>query len=236
LKLKFSATLALEREPDAEVSADDAANRLIRLAQDGDSSAYDRIVEQHQTLCYHVALQRVRDPEMAVECCQEAVISAWRRLDSFSGDARSFRSWLLRIVVNACIDRLRYESRRPSTVSLDAEPDDGPKFEPPAAPGTSIEDLAERGELRTRLRTAIQQVPDPYRATLELHLCELTYAEIASTLGIDMGTVSSRLARARGHLRANMVGPMDHGSAGDSQDTDLADGVQSAGASSNAYG
>jgi RNA polymerase sigma-70 factor (ECF subfamily) len=206
LRVEFSASVSVERGGSAGPDSQDRVARWIARAQDGDPKAFDRLMQHHLSLCYHVAFRKTGDSDAAVESCQEAMLSAWRRIDSFSGGPKAFRSWLLKIVVNACIDRLRYESRRPSTVSLDAEADDGPRLEPPAQPGPSVERLAETGDVRDRLRRAVEDVPEPYRTTLELHLSEFTYAEIANVLGVDVGTVSSRLSRARGHLRAGMVG------------------------------
>ncbi len=209
LRVQFSASLSVERGSDGAPREEDRVAEWIRRAQDGDPDSFDRLMGLHQSLCYAVAYRKLSDVDMAAESCQEAMLSAWRSIGSFSGTPKRFRSWLMRIVVNQCIDRLRYESRRPRTVSLDADEDDAPWLEPPAEPGPSVERLAETEDMKARLDRAIDRVPEPYRTALALHLCEFTYSEIAASLGVDVGTVSSRLSRARGHLRAELAGASD---------------------------
>ncbi len=222
MRLRFSADLYCERgrTPRRDCSptargqsraADNDVTRWIHRAQKGDADAFDRLAEHHLALTYHIALCTTGDADLAAESCQEAMLSAWRRIGTFSGSARDFRSWLARIVVNACIDRLRYERRRPPTVPLSTGGDAGGRTETARSREPSVEKLAEDSEMRERLECAIGRVPEPYRKTLVLHLCEFTYAEIATTLGVGVGTVASRLTRARGHLRVHMTGGMEAG-------------------------
>ena len=126
-------------------------------------------------------------------------MAAWRGLAFFRGDA-SFSTWLYRLTSNACMDLLRREQRRTSAAgpSLD---DEEVNIDVPS-PMESPQEAAERRELRAAIEAGLQSLPPDYRAVLilrELH--QLTYDEIAQTVDADLGTVKSRLYRARNQLR-----------------------------------
>ena len=177
---------------------------LLRLAQRGDLDAFNRIVLAHQTRAYNVALRILGDGEAADDATQEAVISAYRNLRSFRGG--SFRAWLLRIVTNACYDELRRRKRRPATSleDLTAEPEDGaPQFEEwLASKADGPERLSERSELVHAIQDCLDRLPDEFRIVAvlaDVQGCD--YDEVSTAIGRPLGTVKSRLARARARLR-----------------------------------
>lgn len=185
---------------------------LIGAHAAGDPHAFGEIVRRHRDRMWAVALRTLRDPEEAADALQDAFISAYRAAANFRAESQ-VSTWLHRIVVNACLDRIRRRQARP-TVPLPET--DGNRE--PAAPGDSI------GQRETRLliTDALAQLPDEQRAPIVLVDVEgYSVAETAALLGIAEGTVKSRCARGRtklakllGHLRnpdahAN-VPPQEH--------------------------
>jgi RNA polymerase sigma-70 factor (ECF subfamily) len=171
---------------------------LLVAAQGGEREAFNRLILDYQDLAYNVAYRILGDPDAAADATQDAFISAYRALSGFRGG--SFRSWLLRIVTNACYDVLRAHKRHP-TVSLDADPEldwaewtEGDE-EPP-------EEFAERQDLGQLIQRGLQELPDDQRVVIVL--CDvhgMAYKEIARTLGVSLGTVKSRLSRGREKMR-----------------------------------
>jgi len=177
---------------------DEAA--LIRAAQRGNLDAFNELVLTYQHRIYNLAYRILGDPAAAEDATQETFIAAYRKIGSFRGG--SFISWLLRIVANRCYDELRRQKRRPS-VPLE-EIDVGEEEANPVLinGGESPEEHAERAELTRFLQAAISTLPPDQRVVLVLSDVEgLSYAEIAETVGVPVGTVKSRLARARARLR-----------------------------------
>jgi RNA polymerase sigma-70 factor (ECF subfamily) len=178
---------------------------LLRLAQRGDLDAFNRIVLVHQTRAYNVALRILGDGDAAEDATQEAVIAAYRNLGSFRGG--SFRAWLLRIVTNACYDELRRRKRRPTTPleDLTAEPEEqgAPQFEEwLASTADGPERLSERSELVRAIQDCLDRLPDEFRVVAvlaDVQGCD--YDEVSTAIGKPLGTVKSRLARARARLR-----------------------------------
>jgi RNA polymerase sigma-70 factor (ECF subfamily) len=176
---------------------------LLVAAQGGEREAFNRLILDYQDLAYNVAYRILGDPDAAADATQDAFISAYRALSGFRGG--SFRSWLLRIVTNACYDVLRAHKRHP-TVSLDADPEldwaewtEGDE-EPP-------EEFAERQDLGQLIQRGLQELPDDQRVVMVL--CDIhgmAYKEIARTLGVSLGTVKSRLSRGREKMREYLRG------------------------------
>ena len=172
-------------------------------AQPRTEEAFGRIVERHSDLVYNVAFRMLHNAEDAMDAAQEAFISAYRSLDRFRGG--SFRAWLFRIAANACYDELRRRKARPAT-SLDrAGNEDERPIEPPdAAP--SMEERAANTELHRALEDALAQLPREQRLAVVLCVVQgFDYAEIAQTMGVSLGTVKSRLSRARSRLRVILL-------------------------------
>lgn len=179
---------------------DAAATDLVRRAQAGELAAFNTLVLRHQDAIYSLALRFLGNREGAEDAAQEAFIRAYRAIDSFKGDR--FRSWLFTIVSNVARDELRRQQRRPQR-SLDEARDDPetPDLDPPDR-GPTPESEAMRGDLRRALETALQELPEDWRITVVLSdVHGLSYEEVAETTGVAIGTVKSRLSRARGRLR-----------------------------------
>jgi RNA polymerase sigma factor (sigma-70 family) len=179
--------------------------QLLQAARGGDLDAFNGLVRMHQSRAYSFAYRMIGEPEAAADAAQQAFLSAYRHLKEMRGD--SFRSWLLRIVANACLDELRRRKRRPA-VSLegmtgDPEEDrDADTLAILADPAEGPEAAAVRADLRRAIEDCIAQLPPDQRATILLvDVHALEYAEAARALRVALGTVKSRVARARGDLR-----------------------------------
>ncbi len=175
--------------------------QLIAAAQGGDQAAFAALVEANQAMVYSLAYRMTGNSEDAADLSQEAFLNAWRGLARFQGQA-SFATWLYRLTSNACIDFLRREKRH-STLSLTLEPTDEESRQAEVTDERwSPEALLDRQENQTAVRQALTQLSDEHREVLLLRELEgLSYREIAQHLGLEEGTVKSRIARARLSLR-----------------------------------
>ncbi len=172
---------------------------LIRRAQAGDVEAFNGLVAAYQDRVYNLAYRIMGEPAAAADATQEAFIAAFRGLRDYRGG--QFKSWLLRIVTNACYDELRRRKRRPADSLDDLAPESD---DPLPLPGNdeTPEDHALRGELRRALEDCIRALPPEHRALVVLRDVEdFDYQTIARTTGLELGTVKSRLSRARAALR-----------------------------------
>lgn len=183
----------------ADAALSDA--EAVRAALDGDTAAFNQLVLRYQELAFNVALRLVGTPENAADVTQDAFLSAYRHLDQFKGG--SFRSWLLRIVTNACYDLHRINQRQP-THSLEQLAEET-TFDPPD-PGEEPETVTLHRDFLLHLEQGLRTLPLEQRAVLVLYdLHRLSYEEIAAALQISIGTVKSRLSRARAHLRDYLI-------------------------------
>ena len=176
---------------------------LVRAAQRGDDSAFEELVRTYEKRVYHLALRMCGNVDDAYEVAQEAFLSAWKGMRFFRGDS-SFSTWLYRLTSNAAIDFLRRQRRQGGSdgVSLDDED----TFLEVADPAPSPHQQAERLELRDALARGLGALSPEHRQVLLLReLQGLTYEEIAAALELDLGTVKSRIARAREKLRKYLV-------------------------------
>jgi RNA polymerase sigma-70 factor (ECF subfamily) len=173
--------------------------QAIQAAQQGDLAAFNRLVMAYQGIAYNVAYRIVGDTDAAADACQEAFLSAFKGIQRFRGG--SFKSWILRIVTNACYDQLRYKGRRPAD-SLE-EVAQNPDYSPRLVNGRERpEEHAMRQELSGVIQAGINSLPPDQRAVLVLSDVQgFAYQEIADITGISLGTVKSRLSRARTRLR-----------------------------------
>ena len=184
---------------------DEAA--LIGFARNGDLDAFNRLVLAYQDQVYNHAFRVMGENAAAEDATQEAFISAYKNLSGFRGG--SFRAWLLRIVTNACYDELRRRKRRPST-PLEPLDEDGEEVESPSwliDVSELPEDELEREELGRAIQHCLNSLPADFRtAVVSVDLQGLDYAEAAQVLRLPLGTVKSRLARARLRLRECLKG------------------------------
>lgn len=173
---------------------------LIRAAQRGNLDAFNELVLTYQHRVYNLAYRILGDPASAADATQEALIAAYRKIATFRGG--SFPSWLLRIVANRCYDELRRQKRRPVT-PWEEFGDVDEEANPALINGSqSPEQRVEQAELARLLQAAIATLPADQRVVLVLSDVEgMAYTEIAQAIGIPVGTVKSRLARARARLR-----------------------------------
>ncbi len=173
---------------------------LIRAAQRGDLDAFNELVLHYQNQVYNLAFRIMGDGDSAADATQEALISAYRALDNFRGG--SFRAWLMRIVTNACYDELRRRKRRPAS-SLDAlYVTDTAPGEVLVNGGESPEAYAQRQDLNRTLEAALQALTPDQRVVIVLSDVQgYNYQEIAEIMGVSLGTVKSRLSRARSKMR-----------------------------------
>ena len=177
---------------------------LVAAAQRGDLDAFNQLVIHYQKLAYHVAYRILNDADASADATQDAFLRAYKALDQYRGG--SFKAWLLRIVTNTCYDQLRAKRRRP-TASLEAvlvtEPVSGPLF---VDHTESPEAYAERQELGRVIQAGINTLLPDQRIALTLRdVAGMDYQEIAEVTRVSLGTVKSRISRARAKLRDHLL-------------------------------
>lgn len=166
---------------------------LIARFKQGDISAFEDIVRMHQDRIYNLCRYMLQDPREAQEAAQDAFIKAYNGLGNFRPES-SLYTWLYRIAVNTCHDYRRKSQREALRLAPLSEnlPSDAPLSE----------QLYAAAEIRGRIQLALQKLPEKLRAAVVLREIEaLSYEEIAAVLQTSVGTVKSRLSRARGQLR-----------------------------------
>ena len=171
---------------------------LLQRAQKDDMDAFETIVRAHEKTVYNLALRTLGSPEDAEDAAQEAFLKAYTSLKSFRGESK-ISVWLYRITNNVCIDFLR---KRKDAVSLSVEDAEGAETELEIADETfDPAAIAERADLKARVGEAVQLLPPEQRDAFLLRVvAEQSYEEIAAVLGVDLGTVKSRIYRARRRL------------------------------------
>ena len=175
---------------------------LVALAQKGDQDAFARLVEANQGKIYTLTLRMTGNPDDGAELAQEAFLRAWKGLPGFQAES-SFSTWLYRLASNVCIDFLRKQKRRRGLdgVSLDEEQGTAAALQVPDSRFTPEGEL-ERKQLRQAVQRGLEKLSQEHRQALILREMEgLSYGEIARVLGVEEGTVKSRIARARLALR-----------------------------------
>ncbi|RJQ08627.1 MAG: sigma-70 family RNA polymerase sigma factor [Bacillota bacterium] len=176
---------------------------LVERCQQGQVEYFGDLVARYQSRIYNMAYRILHNREEAEDITQETFLNVYRALDSFKGDR--FSPWIYKIASNLCLDYLR--RRRPSVVSLDAPVGpDGDITREMADETRSPEDAALADALGSHVQRAIDSLPPKYRAVVVLrHMQDLAYEEIADALGLPLGTVKTRLFRAREILRVRLA-------------------------------
>lgn len=177
----------------------DADLRLVEASRDGDVDAFNQLVRLYEGRIYNLCYRMLGDSDFAADAAQDTFLAAYRKLYTFRGG--SFRSWLFRIATNTCYDVLRARKRRPTT-SLDAAMDDSERPYEPMDPGETPASYALRRELSDTLHQCLDMLPEEQRVVVVLSDVQgLSYNEIAEVVDTSLGTVKSRLSRARARLR-----------------------------------
>ncbi len=180
-------------------------SRIVQKVLKGDVNAFEKLVLAYEKNIYNIALRMTGNSEDASDMTQEAFIKAYNSLQSFRGDSK-FSVWIYRIATNVCLDFLRSKSRRP-TVSLSVEDNDGEDVQLDVADESqSPELLLDRQMTRESVRRGLETLSPEYRQILLLREIQgLSYDEISQALGLEVGTVKSRIFRARKKLCAFLL-------------------------------
>lgn len=175
---------------------------VVARARDGDARAFEQLVRCHQRAMYAVALRILGNPADAEEAAQDGFVTAWRRLPQFRSDAR-FSTWLYRIVVNQALSELRRRARRAGT-SVDLSDNDA--SDQPVALNTDPYQRSEASAFLADLRTALAALPTDLRVCWVLREVEnCSYEEVATIVGVSLGTARGRIYRARRRLAEMMA-------------------------------
>ena len=177
---------------------------LVRLAQGGDTRAFDELVVRYRDKVYRLALRILRHEEDAAEALQEAFLSAYRGLKNFKVES-TFSTWLYRVATNAAL--MRYRRRREGHVSLEQSQSPNGDGEPMAIPDWSAQPLDELLDAETReiMSDSVQRLPEDLRTVFLLRdVEELSNAQVADVLDLTVAAVKSRLHRARKSLREDL--------------------------------
>jgi RNA polymerase sigma-70 factor, ECF subfamily len=177
-----------------------ADSALVQECAAGDEAACARLVTDYQRMVYQLGLNLLGEPQEALDLCQEVFLRVFRMLHQFRGQS-TLRTWVYRIALNQASNRLRWWRRRhrAQQVSLEAA---GTIDASDGTPSTRPDEVLRQREIAGRVWKALDALPFDQRAIIVLREIDgLSYEEIAGALGVAVGTVKSRLARARGQLR-----------------------------------
>ena len=171
--------------------------QLVKRVQKGDKGAFDLLVLKYQHKIVNLVMRYVRDSETALDITQDAFIKAYRALPRFRGDS-AFYTWLYRIAVNTAKNHLAAQRRRPMDVELDLQDPEQYDLHAKLKESDTPEGVTISHELQRTLDRAIQALPEDLRTAIILRELEgMSYEEIAQTMDCPVGTVRSRIFRAR---------------------------------------
>ncbi|MDX2411805.1 MAG: RNA polymerase sigma factor RpoE [Woeseiaceae bacterium] len=179
------------------MSNESTDKELVKRVQKGEKGAFDLLVLKYERKIINLVMRYVRDPEQALDITQEAFIKAYRALPRFRGDS-AFYTWLYRIAVNTAKNYLAAQRRRPMDIELDLQDPEQYGLHAKLKESDTPEGLALSQELQDTLERAIAALPDDLRQAIILReLDGMSYEEIAQTMECPVGTVRSRIFRAR---------------------------------------
>jgi len=171
--------------------------KLVKRVQRGDKGAFDLLVLKYQHKIVNLVMRYVRDPDLALDITQEAFIKAYRALPRFRGDS-AFYTWMYRIAVNTAKNHLAAQRRRPMNVELDFQDPDQYDLHAKLKETDTPEAITLSNELKNTVEQAIAALPEDLRTAIILREIEgMSYEEIAQTMECPVGTVRSRIFRAR---------------------------------------
>ena len=171
--------------------------KLVKRVQKGDKGAFDLLVLKYQHKIVNLVMRYVRDPELALDITQEAFIKAYRALPRFRGDS-AFYTWMYRIAVNTAKNHLAAQRRRPMDVELDLQDPEQYDLHAKLKETDTPEGITLSNELQEIVERAIAALPEDLRTAIVLRELEgMSYEEIAQTMDCPVGTVRSRIFRAR---------------------------------------
>jgi RNA polymerase sigma-70 factor, ECF subfamily len=180
---------------------------LVRDAINGDLDAFNRLVLAYQDMAFNLAYRMLGDPAQAEDATQDSFISAYRHLNSYRGG--SFKAWVMRMVTNTCYDELRRQHRHPG-ISLEPVNDEDEEVESPSwivDPTATPQTLSELAELDKAVQHCLGGLPPEFRSVVVMvDIQGMDYEEAAQSTNTPLGTVKSRLARARLKLRMCLQG------------------------------
>lgn len=176
--------------------------QLVKKTLKGDITAFDELVARYQKKVMNISYGMVSDYHDACDAVQEVFLRVYKNLSSFKGEAQ-FSTWIYRITANVCNDLLR-KRKKNTAISLDRDDENSARTDIPDD-GATPHDAAERSEIQSAVRKAVAGLPDDYRTVLTLYEFEnLSYEQIAKILKCPMGTVKSRINRAKKALRKKL--------------------------------
>ena len=183
------------------MSNESTDKELVKRVQKGDKGAFDVLVLKYEQKIVNLVMRYVRDPEQALDISQEAFIKASRALPRFRGDS-AFSPWLYRIAVNTAKNYLAAQRRRPTDIELDLQDPEQYGLHAKLKETDTPEGVSLSNELKETVERAIAALPEDLRTAIILRELEgMSYEEIAQTMECPVGTVRSRLFRARADLR-----------------------------------
>ena len=179
------------------MAAETTDAQLVRRVQKGDKGAFDLLVLKYQHKIVNLVMRYVRDPDQALDITQEAFLKAYRALPRFRGDA-AFYTWMYRIAVNTAKNYLAAQRRRPMDVELDLQDPEQYELHATLKETDTPEGVTLSNELYETVERAIAALPEDLRTAIVLReLDGMSYEEIAQTMECPVGTVRSRIFRAR---------------------------------------
>ena len=205
------ATSILEWSPDrsAEVSAEVEDLRLVESLREGNQQAYEELIARFQQPVYTLALRLLNNQSEACDVVQEVFLKVFRSIGNFRGQS-TLKTWIYRITVNEAHNARRWFFRhRRRELELNANAEDTHAIREIADAGRSPFDEAVTSQQRHMIEAALENISAIFREAVVLRdISDLSYEEIAEVLGVNLGTVKSRILRGREALREELAGPM----------------------------